>query len=105
LVEKYFGAHAKKNFKNFVVLDIAKIWLNDNEGRVFSALFKKRTNGEYREMVARVGVRKNCKSSLKFEPSKKNLLSVYDMLKRRYRFISLEGLKLLTLGGETWRIF
>jgi len=124
--DNLYGGLSHKNFRNFVVIDLAKKWLKKSNGKIFSALIKKRTNGDFREIVARIGVSKGEKSilglgalenpggdrrhaprmnNIKFDPEEKNLLPVFDMLKKEYRFIDYEGLKILTIHGETWRIF
>jgi hypothetical protein len=58
--------------------------------RIFSVTFIKRTTGEVRKMNAMRGVRKGVTGQgLPFDPSEKNLLTVYDMKKRGHRFVNL----------------
>ena len=58
--------------------------------RIFSVTFIKRSTGEVRKMNARRDVRKGVKGvGLAFEPSEKNLLTVYDMKKKGFRHINL----------------
>lgn len=65
-------------------------------GRIFSVEFIKQ-NGEFRTMNCRTGVRKYVKGTgLKFVPLDRNLLSVFDLKKKEYRFINLETLKSIT---------
>lgn len=59
--------------------------------KIFTVTFRKRTTGELRTMNAMRGVRKGVTGEgLPFDPSKKNLLTVYDMKKRGHRFVNLD---------------
>lgn len=63
-------------------------------GKFFSVDFIKRTNGQLRTMHCRARVRKYRKmGKLKFKPSDHNLLLVYDLRKRGYRMVAVEGIK------------
>jgi hypothetical protein len=65
-----------------------------SDGRIFTVIFIKRTNDEERTMQARTGVRKGIKGvGLKFNPASYNLISVYDIKKRAFRFISCERIE------------
>lgn len=58
--------------------------------KIFTVTFIKRTTGEIRIMNAMRGVRKGVTGQgLPFDPSEKNLLTVYDMKKRGHRFVNL----------------
>ena len=58
--------------------------------RIFTVTFVKE-DGSIRKMNAMRGVRKGVKGvGLKFNPSDKNLLSVYDMQKKGFRFVNLD---------------
>ena len=58
--------------------------------RIFTVTFVKE-DGTIRKMNAMRGVRKGVKGvGLKFNPSDKNLLSVYDMQKKGFRFVNLD---------------
>lgn len=72
-------------------------------GKIFSIIFVKRTDGNFREMVCRCDV----KSHLVDNPSKPpidfrkhNLLSVWDMQKQGYRCIPHEGIAGIKIDGE-----
>lgn len=57
--------------------------------RIFTVTFVK-NDGSIRKMNAMRGVRKGVNGvGLKFDPSEKNLLTVYDMQKRNFRFVNL----------------
>lgn len=71
-------------------------------GRIFSVDFIKRTTGKPRHMVCRTGVKKFVTGGgLKFDPVERDLLSVYDMQKKAYRFINADDLISLTVDGTT----
>jgi hypothetical protein len=58
-------------------------------GRFFSVSFIKK-DGTERRMTARLGVKKNIKGvGLKFNPSERNLIVVFDIHKKAYRMINL----------------
>ena len=58
-------------------------------GRIFSVTFIKK-DGTVRRMAARLGVRKGVKGiGLKFDPSERGLMVVFDMHKREFRMINL----------------
>ena len=76
-----------------------------SRGRVFTARFKKRTTGEERTMNCRLGVTKHLKGGeLKYNPAEKNLVGVFDMQKKGYRMIDVDGLTNLTVDGEEFVI-
>jgi len=79
--------------------------IKGSKGRVFGVQFIKRSTGEVRKMSARTGVSKYVTGEgLKFSPSKKNLIAVFDMNKQGYRMINLEGLTSLRLNGSTMEV-
>lgn len=58
-------------------------------GRFFSVSFIKK-DGTTRKMTARLGVKKDIKGvGLKFNPTEKNLIVVFDVHKKAYRMINL----------------
>ncbi len=58
-------------------------------GKFFSVSFIKK-DGTTRKMTARLGVKKDIKGvGLKFNPSEKNLIVVFDIHKKAYRMINL----------------
>ena len=75
-----------------------------SKGRIFTATII-RTNGERREMNCRLGVTKYVTGEgLKFDPAKKNLVTVFDMQKNAYRMINIDGLEALKIEGEEFTI-
>jgi hypothetical protein len=81
---------------NTFVTDLQKVG-----GTIFSCGFIKRTNGEYRKMVARLGVSKGIKGTgMSYDPAKKGLLTVWDMQKKAYRSIPYDGIVLLKSKGK-----
>lgn len=77
--------------------------IKSTNGKVFRATFIKRSTGELRHLVGRLGVTKDQKGvGLKYDPATKNLLTVYDFQKRGYRMINLDGLKEVVFQGKTY---
>lgn len=73
-------------------------------GKIFSVTFIKRTTGQKRKMVARLGVRKYVSGAgRKFNPTMKNLVSVFDMQKGAYRFVACENLLEVKANGQTYK--
>ena len=76
-------------------------------GKIFGVHFIKRTDGEWRAMSCRGGV--SC--GLSEEPTKqksldpsRNIVTVFDMNKKAYRGISLEGIRQLSLGDVVYSV-
>jgi hypothetical protein len=77
--------------------------LTATEGRIFSVRFIKRTTGEERVMTARTGVKKHLRGGdAAYSFSEKSLLSVWDLNKKAYRAIPLDGIISLREGGEEY---
>lgn len=58
-------------------------------GKFFSVSFIKK-DGTTRKMTARLGVKKNIKGiGMKYNPSERNLIVVFDVHKKAYRMINL----------------
>ena len=56
-------------------------------------------------MSARSGVAKYVTGEgLKFSPSKKNLIAIFDMNKQGYRMINLEGITSLRMNGSVMEV-
>lgn len=70
------------------------------ENEIFKVTFIKRTDGTIRTMLCRLNVKKDLKGEEReFDPKKKNLLCVFDMAKQDYRFINLEAILRIKVGG------
>lgn len=68
--------------------------IQQSNGRVFRVTFVKRTTGEVRDLVGRLGVTKGVTGEgLKFNPADKALMTVYDFNKKAFRMINLEQIK------------
>lgn len=61
-------------------------------GRIFKVVFVKRTNGQLRTMIARIGVHRYVTGGgLAYDPSSHALRSVYDIQGRGYKMVSLDS--------------
>lgn len=70
----------------------------------FSCTFVKRTTGEVREMNCRLGVKpKSEGKGMKYNPSQRGLLTVYDVKKKNYRMINLDTIVNLKINGKEFR--
>lgn len=76
-----------------------------SDGKVFSAEFIKKDN-TIRTINCRTGVVKHLKGgTLRFDPISRNLLTVFDMSKNGYRFISFDRLNWIKIGGKKYTNF
>jgi len=74
-----------------------------SNGAIFSVEFIKRSNGELRKMVCRLGVKKHLRGGDKAYDSKQhNLLTVFDMEKEGYRSIPVDAIQRLSVNGQTF---
>ena len=79
--------------------------IRGSKGSVFTVTFIKRTNGDVRTMNARIGVSKYVTGEgLKFDPKAYALIPVFEMPKKQYRMVNLEGLTNLVLEGENYDV-
>ena len=84
--------------------DTAKQYIYKTNGKIFSAVFTKK-DGEKRTMVCRRGVAKYVKGvGLKFKPEERDLIGVFDMHKKAYRFINAKTLEQIKIKGITYKI-
>jgi len=74
--------------------------IQKSQGTIFSCHFIKK-NGDYRKMVARLGVKKGVTGKgMKFDPIARNLLPVYDMQKQGFRMINFSTIEYLKVRGK-----
>jgi len=86
-------------------LGIAQFAEMVEDGRIFGVSFTKRTTGQLRTMSCRLGVKKFIRGGkMAYSPSEKQLLTVFDMAKKGYRSIPLDGIQSISVGGEKFSI-
>ena len=91
-------------FIEIISRDTAKKYIYKTNGKIFSAVFTKK-NGEKRQMVCRQGVAKYVKGvGLKFKPEERDLIGVFDMHKKAYRFINAKTLEQIKIKGIKYNI-
>jgi hypothetical protein len=62
-------------------------------GQFCAISFIKRTDGNFRVMNCRVGVKRYVSGEgLRFDPVEKDLIQVFDVKKHAYRFVPIEGI-------------
>jgi len=78
--------------------------LADNGGKIFSIQFEKR-DGSLRNMTARTGVYRGrvTGAGMKYDPSDRNLRTVFDLDKDQFRMIATDRVTRMTIGGRTYR--
>ena len=83
--------------------------LIDDPNQFFHVKFIKRTTGDLREMTCRKGVSKGVTGKgLKFDPTKKNLITVYDVNapaddgRGGFRMINVDGLLEIKAHHRRW---
>lgn len=73
-------------------------------GRIFSATFRK-SNGEVRNLVGRVGVRKGVTGvGMRYVPKERGLMTIFDMQKDAFRMINTNTLMSLKIDGVEYEI-
>lgn len=73
------------------------------DGKVFGVEFIKRSTGELRRMNCRLGVTKHLRGGKSsYSANKKELLTVFDMTNKGYRSIPIEGIRSVSVGGQTF---
>ena len=71
-------------------------------GKIFSVKFEKRSGGT-RDMVCRTGVTKHLRGGkIGYSFKKKGLISVFDMQKKEYRTIPIEGIVSSKISGVVY---
>lgn len=74
-----------------------------SDGRIFGIEFIKRTTGEHRHMVCRLGVKSHLKGGTKkFSDTEKKLLTVFDIQKNAYRSIPLDQIIRVKINGRVY---
>jgi hypothetical protein len=81
-----------------------KLFQEITSGKIFTAQFIKK-DGSRRLINCRTNVSKYTKGKgLNFDPIARNLLPVYDLKKKDYRFINLSTLISVKIGGKEYYI-
>lgn len=79
------------------------------KGKIFNAVFTKKTDGSLRAMNGMTGVRKYTSGGeLPYSPKDKNVIPVYDLKvgagSKGYRMLNVDGLKTLAINGKKYKI-
>ena len=91
---------------NTINKEKAKELINNSNGRIFSSVFIKK-DGSHRLMNARIKVTKHLKKDAKpqpYDPSRYNLLCVFDMVNKGYRMINVDTLQTLIINKNIYHI-
>jgi len=105
MVRRLWHANEGVNFPYSVRRQDVAGLLRSSAGRLFSVWFVKRSDGTLRHMTCRTDVAKGTTGGqLAFDPQDRDLLGVYDVHKRAYRFIPLENVLALKVDGKAFRV-
>lgn len=79
--------------------------IRGSHGRIFTVIFIKRSTGEKRVMNARLGVKAFLHGGeLPYNPNDKNLIPCYDIQKRAYRMINIDGIEELKIDKYIFKV-
>jgi len=99
------GPFVRKNFPEKVASSGIANLLESTHGRIFKVVFSRRSDGRQREMVCRTGVKAHqTGGTILFNPISRNLVSVYDVRKKAYRFIPLENVICIRFAKTNYRV-
>lgn len=83
---------------------VAEFLISETNGQIFTAQFITKKN-ELRTMNCRLGVKKHLNGgTLKFSPSSKGLVVVFDVKIQDYRMINLNTLLELRINGKVYHV-
>jgi hypothetical protein len=72
-----------------------------SDGGIFSVEFIKRTDGNLRKMVCRLGVKKHLRGCSKaYDPRQYSLLTLFDMENEGYRSIPVDAIQRISVNGQ-----
>lgn len=75
----------------------------EGSGKLFSVTFRRRTDGQIREMNCRFGVKSKLKGGkASYDPKKKDLMVVWDVQAEGYRSIPREAVETVVHNGMTY---
>lgn len=81
-------------------MELAKLKNLVKDGRFFGVKFRKRTDGTFRTMSCRVGVKPTGGGQAPYDFDEKNLLCVWSTHDKGYRTIPVEGIIELRVHGQ-----
>lgn len=100
-----FGEYARCNFPYRLRRRNIYRWLMATNGRVFSVTFIKRSTGKEKTIRARVGVKTGRNGSgMRYNTRNKKLIVVFDMKKRTYKCIPIDGIEAVSCRGRRYRV-
>ena len=85
--------------------EAAELIRDRTSGAFMTVTFVKRTNGVTRVMNCRKGVTQGLVGGkLKFDPQDHNLVNVFDIPKKKHRFISADAIKRIAADGTVYTV-
>jgi len=102
---KLFGEFACPNFPYHLRRRNIYRWLMTTKGRIFSVTFIKRSDGQERTIIARVGVTAGLKNRpMPFNPRDSKLIVVFDMMEQQYKCVPIDGIESVSFNGKRYRV-
>lgn len=79
--------------------------IRGTKGKIFTVSFIKKSTGQLRVMNARLGVKAYLHGgTLRYDPNAHGLIPCFDVQKREYRMINIDGIKEVKIGGYLFRV-
>lgn len=103
--KELFGEFARPNLPYRLRNRNIYNWLMATNGRVFSITFIKRSTGKDKTIRARLGVKTKINAkAMRYNTREKKRIVVYDMDKRIYKCIPIEGIEAVCYLGRHYRV-
>lgn len=88
-----------------VTSEQAAALIRGSRGKMFTVIFIKRSNGQRRTMNARLGVKAYLRGGvLPYNPNDKGLIPCFDIQKREYRMIPIDGIEELRINNYVFKV-
>lgn len=88
----------------YVNVDQAAALIRGTKGKIFTCIFQKK-DGSMRTMNARLGVKAYLHGGvLPYNPNEKRLIPVFDIQKREYRMINIDGIKEVRINNFIFKV-
>lgn len=96
---------ARLNFPERIHREDLRSFIEMTRGRFFKVVFSRRSDGHQRIMVCRIdGPSAQWSEGETYDPSDRNLVRVYDVKRKGFRLIPLEGVLCLSFKGKHYAV-
>jgi len=88
-----------------VTSEQAAALIRGTKGKIFTCIFIKRSDGQRRTLNGRLAVKAYLHGGvLPYNPNEKNLIPVFDIQKREYRMIPIDGIEELKINNYVFKV-